>query len=189
MLILNAMSSVWCIFLLPPHCHMLQLHSDFTPLTCHCLTCRRLHSESQNTNSNMQPASCLRVSTATLLVTCSTVGGTPDQAHEGLALTPRSSVLWGATRGPPFFVFNLLLARRYAGYFTCCPELQQQRTYTLLAWLIWYPARQVFRIRVNIKVARWTRRGGEWKGYYERLPPPEPHLRALKSMTTELAEQ
>lgn len=135
------------------------------------------------------PASCLRVSTATLLVTCSTVGGTPDQAHEGLALTPRSSVLWGATRGPPFFVFNLLLARRYAGYFTCCPELQQQRTYTLLAWLIWYPAHQVFRIRVNVKVARSTRRGGEWKGYYERLPPPEPHLRALKSMTTELAEQ
>jgi len=97
------------------------------------------------------PAGCLRVSTVYLLVTCSTVGWKPDQAKEGLALTPRSSVSWGATRGPPFFVFNLLLARRYAGYFTCCPELQQQRTYTLLAWLIWYPACQVSRIQVNVK--------------------------------------
>jgi len=151
MLILNAMSSVWCIVLLPPHCHMLQLHSDFTPLTCHCLTCRRFHSEHEQQRA---PASCLRVSTVTLLVTCSTVGGTPDQAKEGLALTPRSSVSWGATRGPPFFVFNLLLARRYAGYFTCCPELQQQRTYTLLAWLIWYQACQVFRIQVNVKCSQ-----------------------------------
>ena len=97
------------------------------------------------------PASCLRVSAATLLVTCSTVGGTTHRAKEGLALTPRSSVSRGATRGPPFFVFNLLLARRYAGYFTCCPEPQQQRTYTLLAWLTWYPSCQVFRVQVNVK--------------------------------------
>jgi len=135
-------------------------------------TRRRFHSEIQKTNSNVHLlASCLRVSTVTLIVTCSTVGGTHDQAKEGLALTPRSSVSWGATRGPPFFVFNLLLARRYAGYFTCCPELQQQRTYTLLAWLIWYPACQVLRIQVNVRRSQVDRERGGMIGVVRAAAP------------------
>jgi hypothetical protein len=45
-----------------------------------------------------------------------------NQAKEGLAFTPRSSVSRGATRGPPSFVFNLLLAGLYTGCLYLLPS-------------------------------------------------------------------
>jgi len=68
------------------------------------------------------PASCLRFSTATLLVTCSTVGGITDQAKEGLALTPRSSVSGGGYEGPPFLRLQL------------ASGLPVRRLFYLLSW-------------------------------------------------------
>ena len=119
------------------------------------------------------PAGCLRVSTATLSVTCSTVGRTADQAEEGLALTPRSSVSWGGYEGPPFLRLQL------------ASDSPVRRLFYLSPWAtatahIYSPGvvnmiPTVSSVQCStLNVVSWTRRGGNGRGTTSGCPHQNP---------------